>query len=51
MNVNQKKNGSEFNAALPITFSLNEEHATDTKHATQCDPLPSQLIMCERKVC
>jgi hypothetical protein len=26
-----KKNGSEFNEALPFTFSLNEEHATDNK--------------------
>jgi hypothetical protein len=49
--MNQKKNGPEFNVALPLTFSLNEEQATDTEHATQHDPLPFQLIMCERKVC
>jgi hypothetical protein len=38
--MNQKKNGPEFNAALPFRFSLNEDRATDTKHATEHDALP-----------
>jgi hypothetical protein len=49
--MDQKEGGFDFNAAVPLTFSLNDDNTTDTKHEAQHDSLPFQLIMCENKVC